>query len=124
MIERALLVRAAELFNKKLYFECHDLLEEAWSDAKGEDREFLQSLIHVSVGLYHVAAANHKGAKSLLDRGVQALDRFLPERDGVDVLELQRGARRCLEKTERALAGQAIEWEAADVPVMKVSAIE
>ncbi|HJS73266.1 MAG TPA: DUF309 domain-containing protein, partial [Vicinamibacteria bacterium] len=59
MIERDLLLRAAELFNKKMYFECHDLLEEAWSEAKGEDRELLQALIHVSVGLYHVAAGNH-----------------------------------------------------------------
>lgn len=124
MIERDLLLRAAELFNKKLYFECHDLLEEAWSEAKGEDREFLQSLIHVSVGLYHVAAGNHKGAQSLLGQGISGLQPFLPERHGLDLVTLVAGARRCLEKTERALAGEAIEWEAVDVPVMKVSAIE
>jgi predicted metal-dependent hydrolase len=124
MIEHELLLRSAELFNKKLYFECHDLLEEAWSEAKGYDRDFLQSLIHVSVGMYHVAAGNHKGAKSLLERGVDGLERFLPEREGVDLLALSRGARRCLEKTERALAGESIEWEAADVPVMSVSTIE
>jgi predicted metal-dependent hydrolase len=124
MIERDLLLRAAELFNKKLYFECHDLLEEAWSDAKGDDRDFLQSVIHVSVGLYHVAAGNHKGAQSLLARGVEGLARFLPEREGVDLAALSRGARRCLEKTERALAGETIEWEAADVPILTVSTIE
>jgi predicted metal-dependent hydrolase len=59
VIDRALLLRAAKLFNRKLYFECHDLLEEAWSEARGEDRDLLQALIHVSVGLYHVAAGNH-----------------------------------------------------------------
>jgi predicted metal-dependent hydrolase len=124
MIDRELLLRAASLFNRKLYFECHDLLEEAWSEARGEDREFFQALISVSVGLYHVAAGNHKGAQSLLARAVQGLEPFLPERDGLDVLSLQRGARRLLEKTERALAGQVIVWEAADVPSMTVAALE
>ncbi len=124
MIDLELLVRASELFNRKMYFECHDLLEEAWSDAKGEDRELLQSLIHVSVGLYHVAAGNHKGAKSLLERGVLGLEPFLPTRDGLDLLGLSKQVRRCLEKTERALAGETIEWEAADVPVMRVAAME
>ena len=124
MIDRELLLRASALFNRKLYFECHDLLEEAWSEAKGEDRDLLQSLIHVSVGLYHVAAGNHEGAKSLLERGVLGLERFLPARDGLDLLGLSRQARRCLEKTERAPAGARIEWEAEDVPVMKVAAVE
>ncbi len=124
MIERALLLRAADLFNRKMYFECHDLLEEAWSEAKGEDRELLQSLIHVSVGLYHVAAGNHKGAQSLLSRGLEGLRPFLPERDGLDLAELSAAARRCLEKTDRALAGESIEWKVEDVPVMRVSAIE
>jgi predicted metal-dependent hydrolase len=124
MTDRALLLSASDLFNRKLYFECHDLLEEAWSSARGDDREFLQSLIHVSVGLYHVAAANHKGAASLLASGIHGLEKFLPARDGLDVLALSSQARRCLEKTERALAGEAIQWEAEDVPVMRIAAVE
>ncbi|HEY7696974.1 MAG TPA: DUF309 domain-containing protein [Vicinamibacteria bacterium] len=124
MIERALLIRASELFNRKMYFECHDLLEEAWSEAKGEDRAFLQSLIHVSVGMYHVAAGNHAGAKSLLLRGVLGLVPFLPARDGLDLAALSNRARRCLEKTERALSGETVVWEVEDVPVMNVAEIQ
>ena len=120
MIDRELLVRASDLFNRKLYFECHDLLEEAWSEAKGDDRALLQALIHVSVGLYHVAAGNHKGAQSLLSQGILGLEPFLPARDGLDLLGLSSQARRCLEKTERTLAGESIQWEVEDVPVMRV----
>jgi predicted metal-dependent hydrolase len=121
VIERALLVEASGLFNRKLYFECHDLLEDAWAGERGEDRAFLQALIHVSVGLYHVAAGNHLGAASLLERGLEALAPFLPERSGLDVLSLSSKARVCLEKTRRALAGEAVEWEAEDVPLMKLA---
>ncbi len=124
MIDRELLRRASDLFNRKLYFECHDLLEEAWSEASGEDRDFLQSLIHVSVGLYHVAAGNHKGAKSLLERGIPGLERFLPRRDGLDLLDLSRKARGCLEKTERLLAGEKVEWAVEDVPEMRFEPME
>jgi predicted metal-dependent hydrolase len=124
VIERELLLKASDLFNRKLYFECHDLLEEAWSEARGEDRDLLQSLIHVSVGLYHVAAGNHKGAKSLLEQGILGLEPFLPARDGLDLLGLSSRARRCLEKTERALAGERIQWEVEDVPVMRLAPTE
>jgi uncharacterized protein len=121
VIERALLIEAAELFNRKLYFECHDLLEDAWSGERGEDRAFLQALIHVSVGLYHVAAGNHQGAANLLESGVQGLEPFLPERAGLDVASLSASSRVCLGKSLRALAGEGIEWKPEDVPTMTVA---
>jgi hypothetical protein len=124
VIDREVLERASDLFNRKLYFECHDILEEAWSEARGEDRAFLQSLIHLSVGLYHLAAGNHAGAKSLLERGLEGVSPFLPERDGLDLSSLVERARRCLRKTERALSGEKIEWEPADVPRMNVAGVE
>lgn len=39
--------RAAELFNRKLYFECHDLLEDAWAGTRGGERPFLRGLIQI-----------------------------------------------------------------------------
>jgi uncharacterized protein YyaL (SSP411 family) len=41
-----LLRRAGWLLNRKLYFECHDILEEAWSESRGEEREFLHPVPH------------------------------------------------------------------------------
>jgi len=118
MTEQPLLARASELFNRKLYFECHDLLEDAWTDSHGPERDFLQALIHVAVGMYHVAAGNYKGAVSQLGEGVQALERFRPERGGLDVGGLLAGAQRCLEKSEQALAGEAVVWSLGDIPRM------
>jgi hypothetical protein len=110
-----LLAKAVELFNRKLYFECHDLLEDAWAGARGPERDFLQALIHVAVGMYHVAAGNQKGAVSQLEQGVRALQPFRPDREGLDVEILIIGAARCLEKFEN----DAIpDWVAEDVPRM------
>ena len=114
-----LLAEAARLFNDKLYFECHDYLEDAWNDARGDERAFLQGLIHVSVGMYHVAAVNHRGAVNLLSRGVEALAHFAPSRGGLDVEALVGKAAVCRDKSSRMLAGDAIEWSTEDVPRME-----
>ena len=119
MSERELLAEAARLFNDKLYFEAHDYLEDAWQDARGDERAFLQALIHVSVGMYHVAAANHQGAVNLLSRALQVLARFAPSTDGLDVAALADKASICLEKSNRLLAGESVEWASEDVPCME-----
>jgi len=124
LTERAVLEEGSRLFNEKLYFEAHDVLEDAWQGARGEEREFLQALIHVSVGMYHVAAANHKGAVNLLSRAVETLSRFTPETDGLDVASLVERAGVCLEKSKRLAAGEPVEWTVADVPRMELGAAE
>jgi len=122
--ERTLLTEAARLFNDKLYFEAHDYLEDAWQDARGEERAFLQALIHVCVGMYHVAAANHQGAVNLLSRALDALARFAPSRDGLDVAALTDKGAICLDKSRRLLEGESVEWVAGDVPRMELGAAE
>lgn len=122
--ERSVVEQAARLFNEKLYFECHDLLEEAWTEAKGTKRSFLHALIHIAVGMYHVAAANHQGAVNLLSRGIAALEPFLPEHDRLDTAALVEAARVCCEKSSLALSGAAMTWEPEDVPRMDVTALE
>lgn len=121
---RDVLARASELFNRKLFFECHDLLEDRWSGAHGEEREFLQSLIHLSVGLYHIASGNHVGARNLLERAIAGLEPFAPVRSSLDVTALLSKARVCLGKVEKAIEGETIEWSADDVPEMRFAAVE
>ena len=124
MTDQDVLSEAARLFNAKLYFEAHDYLEDVWQDARGDERAFLQALIHVSVGMYHVAAANHQGAVNLLARALDALARFTPSRDGLDVASLVDKASVCLEKSKRLLAGDAVEWSADDIPTMELARSE
>ena len=121
MSDPELLVEAARLFNAKLYFEAHDYLEDAWRDAQGDERAFLQALIHVSVGMYHVAAANHQGAVNLLTRALEALARFSPSTAGLEVAALADTVSICLEKSKRLLAGESVEWVSEDVPRMELN---
>lgn len=60
---------AGMLWDARLYFEVHELLEPAWSGAEGETREALQGLIQAAVGYQHLANGNLRGARALLEEG-------------------------------------------------------
>ena len=120
MADSKLLSDAADLFNRKLYFECHELLEDAWREALGEDKQFLQGLIMLSVAMYHTAAGNYKGAVNLFEKGLRRLEPFLPERDGLDLDGLAGVSRKALEKARRGLAGEKVNWAEEDIPSMRM----
>ncbi len=61
--------QAAALFDARLDFEVHELLEPFWMSAQGFTKEALQGLIQVAVGYHHLASGNVPGARSLLAEG-------------------------------------------------------
>jgi len=63
---------AAALFDAGLYFEVHELLEPHWRAAAGAEREALQGLIQLAVGL-HLANGNLAGARALLGESAAKL---------------------------------------------------
>ncbi len=59
------------LFNRGFYFECHDVWEEVWGDAKGKNKVFYQALIMSAVSLYHFGNDNLEGALSCLQKALK-----------------------------------------------------
>jgi len=95
-----LLHRGIRLFNDRHYFECHEVLEEAWTPERGPRRLFLQSLIHLAVGLYHVERANFVGATRQFRKGLRKLAAYLPQCEGIDTARLHREAEAVLRRIE------------------------
>jgi hypothetical protein len=71
--QRAELERGVRQFNEGCFFECHDTLEELWSELRGPCRDFFQGLIQVAVAFYHLGNGNRTGALSLLERAQRRL---------------------------------------------------
>ena len=94
------LERGIALFNRGEYFECHEVLEEAWTPERGARRLFLQSLIHMAVGFYHSRRGNPAGALRQLRKGLRKLSGYLPVCERVDTARLQREVLRVLEAIE------------------------
>ena len=96
-----LLARGIALFNHGEYFECHEVLEEAWTPERGPRRLFLQSLIHMAVGFYHHQRGNPPGALRLLRKGLRKLAAYLPACERVDTARLEREVLLALREMER-----------------------
>lgn len=84
-----LLERGMALFNRRQYFECHEVWEAAWTPERGPRRLFLQSLIHIAVGFYHSERGNPVGASRQLRKGLRKLSGYLPAWEGIDTARLE-----------------------------------
>jgi hypothetical protein len=100
-----LLSEGIVLFNREEYFECHEVLELAWTPERGPRRHFLQGLIHVAVGLYHHRRGNPVGACRQLHKALRKLAGYLPVYEGVDTGKLHSDAAAVLASIE---SGQAV----------------
>ncbi len=87
--------RAASLFDARLHFEVHELLEPFWMRAEGAVRQVLQGLIQISVGFHHLGSNNVSGARTLLDEGRAKLEGQRLE--GIDLGAFAGEVRRTLE---------------------------
>ncbi len=87
---------ARKLFEAKLYFEVHELLEELWMGEFGKYREFLQALIQLGVAYYHLTNYNLRGFELLLKNARELLKPYSGKLYGVNVDLLKRE----LEKTD------------------------
>ena len=99
-----ILRRGIQLFNKGEFFECHEVLEEAWTPERGPRRLFLQALIHVAVGWYHCQRGNPVGASRPLRKVLRKLSAYLPEYEGIDTARLAREAQALLDHVEAGTA--------------------
>jgi len=87
--DRAAFAKGLAQFNDRLFFECHDTLEEIWSGLRGAPRDFFQGLIQAAVGFYHLGNGNRSGALSVLRRSLARLGRFPARYAGVELEPLR-----------------------------------
>jgi predicted metal-dependent hydrolase len=79
-----------ELFNSRKYFECHEALEAIWLKTAGKEKVFLHGLIQIAAAFHHHLRRNPRGARSLLEKGWEKLERFGDTRREIDLAALRR----------------------------------
>ncbi|MFA6979940.1 MAG: DUF309 domain-containing protein [Ignavibacteriaceae bacterium] len=79
------LITAIEQFNNADFFSAHDSFEEIWLDCRTGEKEFLQGLVQLSIGMFHLVSGNLNGAVSQLRKSVEKLEKFSPEFSEIDV---------------------------------------
>jgi uncharacterized protein len=93
-------------FNRGEFYACHDTLEAIWLEAAEPDKRFYQGILQIAVALYHLENHNWRGAVMLLGEGLQRLQAYQPEYEGVAVEALTIAARDLLLGLQTAGAEQ------------------
>lgn len=84
----ARLRQGIDLFNRRHYFECHEVIELAWDEEAGPVRIMYQGILQIGVACYHVQNKNWRGAMKVLSRGMAKLQRFAPTCMGINLERL------------------------------------
>lgn len=72
-------------FNRREYFESHEVWESLWVAEHGQARRFLQGMIQAAVSLHHLGRGNRRGANKLRRRSRDYLTAYEPFYWGLDV---------------------------------------
>ncbi len=107
--------RGLEHFNRRQFFECHEVLEAIWLEEPPEEKPYYQGLIQVAAAFHHFQRGNLRGTYSLLRRGAAKLRRYPPDHYGIDVAGLLSVLKPWLERlaARQSLDGLALptlEW--------------
>lgn len=85
------------LFNAREFFECHDVLEDLWTETLGEEREFYQGLIQAAVALFHFETGNLGGARKMYVSARRYLEPYRPRYAGVDLEKFLADFKHCFQ---------------------------
>ncbi len=93
-------IKGIDEFNRQLFFECHETLEELWLEERGEDRKFYQGIIQIAAGYYKLQQGVPVGALKLWRTGLEKLQPYGPVYYGINVESLIAAVRANLAQLE------------------------
>ncbi len=99
-----------QAFNERDFYEAHEQWEQLWTDHQLPDADFIQGLIQLAVGCFHLTNANLNGAKGLLTKCLPKLAPFEPAQRGLDVTGLVAFARQAVGQVERLSNADQFDW--------------
>lgn len=108
------------LFNHRLFFEVHEVLEAQWSQETGEEKQFLQGLIQIAVAFYHLENRNLRGALSLLQDGIEKIASYRPAFLGVELQEFFPQVETCRTELERLGEKGLEQFRNETIPQMQI----
>ncbi len=117
MDEEELFLNGIKAFNKKKFYEAHEYWEEIWTEINVDDSIFFQGLIQLAVGYFHITNNNIKGAKSLFNKSIEKLNKFIPLHRNINVNELIEFANMSIQDLDEHNTIQKFNWKL--VPQLK-----
>jgi hypothetical protein len=84
-----------QFFNRRDFFEAHEVWESIWLNCTGPERRFYQALIQAAVALYHFGNGNVRGAAKLYRSSRAYMEPYGSPYLGLDSAAFWRQMERC-----------------------------
>ena len=84
-IKQELFKKGLDSFKEHQFYDAHEYWEDLWSDYRLVDAKFVQGLIQLAVGYFHISNNNKNGARGLLNKCIPKLIEYRPEYRGIDI---------------------------------------
>ncbi|MPZ77303.1 MAG: DUF309 domain-containing protein [Deltaproteobacteria bacterium] len=94
------LQKGIDEFNQRLFFECHETLEEIWLEEQGEDRKFYQGIIQIAAGYFKLQQGVPVGAIKLWRTGLEKIEPYGAVYLGVNLASLSAAVKENLAELE------------------------
>jgi predicted metal-dependent hydrolase len=79
-----------ECFNRRQYFEAHEVLEDLWRRTEGDKRDFYKGLIQTAAVFLKLIQSKSQPAARLAQRALSHLEQYQPTCEGLDVTLVMR----------------------------------
>ena len=90
-IKEELFLKGLTSFKNFKFYDAHEYWEDLWSDYHLKDAKFIQALIQLSVGYFHITNNNKNGALGLLRKCKPKFEKYKPQCRGIDVDHIIHG---------------------------------
>ncbi len=100
-----------EAFNNREFYAAHEFWEDLWSDYKLDDALFIQGLIQVAVGCFHLTNLNVNGAVGLFTKCLPKLEKFTVNGRDLAVSNLIAFVREALEQLKALDDTSQFNWK-------------
>ena len=108
--KKKLFKKGIDCFNQRNYYDAHEYWEELWSEYYLPDANFIQGLIQLSVGYFHITNLNMNGANGLLSKSIKKLSQFRPQCREIDVNYLIQCAEKSLSNLSKIDNVKEFDW--------------
>tara|TARA_B000000565_G_C23743947_1_gene362071 strand:+ start:486 stop:854 length:369 start_codon:yes stop_codon:yes gene_type:complete len=80
-----LFMKGIDSFNRHSFYDAHEFWEDLWSDYRLSDAKFIQALIQLAVGYFHITNNNKNGALGLLNKCKPKFEMYKPLQRNINV---------------------------------------
>jgi predicted metal-dependent hydrolase len=89
------------LFNRREFFEAHEVLEDLWNECPSGDRRFYQAVLQAAVALHHFGNGNLRGAVKLYRTAKEYMELYPNPAFGLDREKFWSDMAVCFEEVHR-----------------------